>query len=355
MEPSSDSLVALGWDEGYQEQLASLEGDLEPGRVAVEHRGSYTVITATGEMPGEISGRVSFAATHRSDLPAVGDWVALARSYDMSLIQHVLPRRSAFVRKVAGTTTDDQVVAANVDVVFICSALDADLNLRRIERYLTLSWQSGAVPVVVLTKADLSDRVEEQLAAVQEIARGSQAVAVAAFEPGSLDVLRPFLGPGRTVALLGSSGVGKSTLVNVLLDRDEMVTRAIRWDGKGRHTTSHRQLIPLPEGGSLIDTPGMRELQLWDADEGLDATFDDIAELASGCRFRDCGHSSEPGCAVKAALEDGSLERSRFESWAKQERELAALARRKDHRLAKEETRRWKQLNREARARSRQR
>ena len=350
-----ESLVDLGWDDAWDEQLKQHGPGLEPARVAVEHRGAYTLIASRGEVAAEVTGKLRHAAAERSDLPAVGDWVAIdpAPADGSAPIRAVLPRRSVFSRKVAGFQVEEQIIAANIDVVFVVSALDADLNLRRIERYLTLAWESGATPVVVLTKSDISPDVAGALTEVAAIAAGAEVHAVSALEVRELEGLRPYLDGNRTVALLGSSGVGKSTLINTLLGSEVMVTKEIRWDGKGRHTTTHRQLIPLPGGGALIDTPGMRELQLWDGDAGVDLAFRDIAELAAGCRFSDCSHEHEPGCAVLQAVQGGALAPERLASYRKQVRELAAVARKKDTRLASAEAKKWKRLNREAASRAR--
>lgn len=350
----SPQMERLGWDPSRDEQL---ERGLEPARVGSEHRGSYMVFSGAGELRAEITGRLRHEASSRAELPSVGDWVAVRRlpGEDRAMIHYVLPRHSRFVRKVAGLETEEQVVAANVDVVFLVSALDQDLNLRRAERYLTMAWESGASPVIVLSKADLNDDVDTAVADVASVAPGCPIHAVSTEDDASFEPLKTYLLGNKTSALLGSSGVGKSTIVNRLLGEERQVTKKIRGDGKGRHTTTHRELLLLPEGGLVIDTPGMRELQLWDADDGLDSTFSDVAGLAEGCRFNDCAHTTEPGCAVIAAVEDGSLPGARLESWRKLERELAYLERKKDKRLASEEARKWKKLNAEARARTRTR
>lgn len=347
-------LDALGWNKELEEHLNLDWPGLEPGRVTQQHRKSYTVQTRLGEETAEVSGRLRHRALDRADLPAVGDWVALARTDAGALgaIHGVLPRGSCFSRHAAGYTTEEQVIAANIDHLFIVSSLTSDLNVRRLERYLTIGWESGADPVIVLTKTDLCDDMPEALAQVMAVAGGVEVVALDALQD-PVDELLTYLGPGRTAALVGSSGVGKSTLVNRLVGEEVMYTSHLRNDGKGRHTTTRRELIRVPQGGALIDTPGMREVGLWSSDGSVDATFEDIASLATGCRFSDCTHKHEPGCAVKDAIDDGRLAADRLASYEKQLRELASLERRKDTRLAREEARRWGKIGREAKAKAR--
>ena len=320
---------------------------LIPGRVAVQHRGAYDVLTELGELRCDVAGRLYDESSSPADLPAVGDWVAVAARPDEQggTVQAVLPRRTKFSRKTAWQAAEEQVLAANVDVVLIVTSLNEDLNLRRLERYLTLAWESGARPVFVLTKADLAADVDAAVQEVESIAFGVPVVALSNVTGDGLDALRSHLGPGVTAALLGSSGVGKSTLVNTLLGEELLETREIRDDGKGRHTTTRRELVQLPGGALVIDTPGMREIQLWVADEGLEEAFEDVTELFGRCRFTDCAHESEPGCAVKAAIADGSLPAERWESYLKLQREMAHLERRLDKRAAAEERKRWKALS----------
>jgi ribosome biogenesis GTPase len=325
------NLESLGWDESFADAFRPFEHDgFTPARVAVEHRSEYVVYTEQGELRAELAGRLR----HDEEHPAVGDWVAVAARVEegRATIQALVPRRSAFTRKVAWAETKPQVVAANVDVVFVVCGLDANYNVRRIERYITLAWESGAQPVVLLTKADLCDDVDPRVYEVESVAFGVPVHAVSAPRGDGVETVRSYVPAGRTAALLGSSGVGKSTLVNALLGEELLATQEIREDGRGRHTTSHRQLVPLPEGGLVLDTPGMRELQLWDADEGLHTAFADVDALAAECRFTDCAHVREPGCAVRAALAKGSLEVERFESWRKLQRELERLGRKQDGR-----------------------
>ena len=330
-------LARLGWSPALEEQFAPHAADgLAPGRVAAEHRGTYRLYTEQGEGPAELAGRLRHAADSRGDLPAVGDWVAVSAAGQASpRIHAVLPRRTKFSRMAANDhgQTIEQVVAANVDVVFLTAGLDGDLNVRRLERYLALGWESGAEPVVVLTKADLCDDLQSALPEVESIAIGVPVHAVSNLTGDGVDGLRRYFDGDRTVTALGSSGVGKSSLVNRLAGDEVMATGDLRADGRGRHTTSHRQLLLLPGGGLFLDTPGMRELRLWESEEGLAAVFDDVAAVAAGCRFTDCAHETEPGCAVRAAIANGALDAERIASWRKLQRELRHLAVKQDARL----------------------
>ncbi|GAB4216519.1 MAG: ribosome small subunit-dependent GTPase A [Synechococcales cyanobacterium] len=277
----------------------------------------------------------------------MGDWVALRPiNASQGVIEAILPRRSQFSRQAAGHSTQEQVVAANIDTVFLVSGLDGDFNVRRLERFLTAAWDSGARPVMVLNKADLCPEVDALIQAVENIAPDVPVLAVSAESGQGLEQLYPYLGAGQTVALLGSSGVGKSTLTNRLVGSPIQRTQAVRLDdSRGRHTTTSRQLIPLPQGGWILDTPGMRELKLWQADTGLLSTFEEISELTHQCRFRDCTHQTEPGCAVQQAVADGRLERGRLENFLKLQRELAYQHRRRDQRAALEEKAKWKKIH----------
>lgn len=343
-------LASFGWTEKRETGFAPHAAlGLRPARVLREERERYRIVGETGECGAEVTGRFRRDALTRADFPAVGDWVAVrAPSGDGThRIEALLPRASAFTRKAAGTVTEEQVVAANVDTVFLVSGLDLDFNLRRIERYVAAAWESGAMPVVVLNKADLADDPDAAVAEVEGVAPGVPVVAVSAREDGNLEALRPWLVPGQTVALLGSSGVGKSTLVNALLGQDRMDTGTVRsGDSRGRHTTTHRELVPLPGGAVLMDTPGMRVLPLWADETAVADAFPDIGALAASCRFRDCRHESEPGCAVR-----GGIEPERLESWRKLQRELAWLARKQDVRLRIQEEGRWKAITKEQRRR----
>jgi ribosome biogenesis GTPase len=312
-----------------------------PGRIVVQQRDAYLVVTSDGELTAKVSGRLRHEAREAGH-PAVGDWVALAvnAAQRTATIHAILPRRTAFVRRAADSVQTLQVIAANIDVAFVVTSMNADLNPRRLERYLAAAWQSGARPVVVLTKSDLSEEPQAQAAEITALAAGCPVLVVSARKGVGLDVLMDHVLPGETCVLIGSSGVGKSTLVNALLGEDRMATQEIRAaDARGRHTTSHRQLVLLPSGGLILDTPGIREVGLIDAEEGLAQAFDDIESLAETCRFRDCGHANEPGCAVRAALKDGTLDPDRWASFQKLGLELAAVERKED-RVAKETERR---------------
>lgn len=323
------TLEKYGWDEEFERLFRKQAGEgLQPGRVCVEHRGMYGLLTEDGQVPGEVSGRFRYEAAGIDAFPAVGDWVVLepGSGGGRATIHAILPRRSRFSRKVAGALTQEQVVAANFDHVFIMNSLNRDFNLRRLERYLTMVWESGACPVLVLTKKDLCVETAERVRAVETIAFGVRVLAVSAVTGEGMDEVREYLKPGSTVVFLGSSGVGKSTLTNQLAGREIMDVNGIREDdSRGRHTTTFRQLVVLPGGGIVIDTPGMRELQLWDADEGLQGAFEDIDSIAGGCRFKDCRHDSEPGCAVKESIRAGILPAERLDSYRKLQKELVFL------------------------------
>lgn len=289
------------------------------GRILAQEKGLYRLVYEAGELPAEVSGKLRFQARSAIDLPAVGDfvWADCSRAGGPAVIHGILPRKSVFLRRSAGTAHTSQVVAANIDTVFLCMSLNHDFNLRRLERYLAVAWDSGAVPVIVLTKSDLCPDPAPQLRAVEECAMGVDILLTSALAEDGYQKLLPYLCPGKTVALLGSSGVGKSTLINRLLGQERLPTNGLRNDDRGRHTTTRRELFLLPRGGLVIDTPGMRELGLWDAGEGLDRSFADIEDLAAQCRFRDCSHTKEPGCAVQAALEHGTLSQDRWLSYRK--------------------------------------
>ena len=343
-------MTELGWHPFFEQHFEAFRGEgLAPMRIVREERAAFLVSGDQGDLTAEVSGRFRHHAQTRSDFPAVGDWVAVAARPDESraTIHAVLPRRSAFSRKVAGATTEEQVVAANIDTVFLVNGLDGgrNFNLRRIERYLALTWESGAAPVVVLNKTDLCDDVDGCIAEAESVATGVPIHPVSATERQGMDALQPYLAGGKTVALLGSSGVGKSTSVNALLGAERQDVGAIReGDGRGRHTTTCRELILLPDGAALIDTPGLRELQLWTDEESLDAGFEDIEAIASGCRFRDCRHEGEPGCAVHEAIGQGRLEASRFESYLQLRKELENLAARQNQRASMVEKAKWRKI-----------
>ena len=315
------ALAAYGWDDRWQEAFAPHAArGLSPARVTLEHTHIYTVASERGESLAHVSGRFRHIAQERHDFPAVGDWVACRfdESAGRALIHAVLPRRSRFSRKMAGLTTDEQVVAANIDTIFIVTDCVGDYNLRRIERYLVLTWESGASPVILLNKADQAADAEQKRDEARALAHGVPVHLTSAKTGVGFEQLTVHLQPGHTVALLGSSGVGKSSIINRLIGREVLRTAEVREsDSRGRHTTRKRELLLLAEGAMVIDTPGMRELQLWDVGEGVGETFEDVQALAVSCRFRDCGHASEPGCAVRAAVDRGEFPAGRLESYLK--------------------------------------
>ena len=340
------TLEALGWDAAWAAAFAPFAADgRQPARVVAVHRDASVVRDAGGDRAVQVSGSFRFEVLAQSDYPAVGDWVAL----DGEVVTAVLPRRSIFKRMASdasrrGTRLDDeQIMASNIDLALLVAGLDNDFNLRRIERYLAVAWSSEITPVVVLNKSDLADDVDGRLVAVDAIAPGVATIPVSARTGAGLGALRAHLRPGMTAAILGSSGVGKSTLVNALLGEDRQATAAVRdSDSRGRHTTTHRELFELPGGALLVDTPGIRSLEVLGADAGVETAFDDIVDIATSCRFSDCRHDGEPGCAVRAALAEGRLTEDRLASHRKLEREVARAARETDPRARAEHRRMWK-------------
>ena len=352
-EPSTphERLTRIGWDaEREAEFAAHAGGGSMPGRVARVDRGICTVFAGDGAHRA--------AVPPRFEPPAAGDWAAFRPAVpggDDAVLEALLERRTGFTRHAAGEETAEQVVATNVDVVFLVNALDQRFSLRRLERYLTLGWQSGAQPVILLTKTDLCDDIAARTLEAESIAFGVDVLAVSAETGDGLALLAPHLQGNRTVALLGLSGAGKSTLINRLLGEQRLRTADVRDDGRGRHTTTHRELIPLPDGGALIDTPGMRSVGMWDTDggAGLEQAFSDVQELAAGCRFSDCRHDGEPGCAVEAAVRSGALPPDRLASYNKLLRELRFQELKQDKRARSEERQRWRVMNKAMRNRSR--
>jgi ribosome biogenesis GTPase len=351
------AIADVGWTPLLDEQFRPwAQRGLLPARVIRQHTSVYAVYAEQGELTAEVSGALLHETGSSAMFPAVGDWVAIHGRHDegRATIHTVLPRTSTFSRKVAGGRTEEQVVAANVDTVFLVSGLDGDLNLRRIERYLSLAWGSGATPVVVLNKVDVCDDVEAAVADVQSVAVGVPIHIVSATRDQGLDTLTQYLGGQKTVALLGSSGVGKSTLINRFLGTERQRVNAVREDDShGRHTTTYRELIPLPQGGCVIDTPGMRELQMWIDGDAVARAFDDVERLAGQCRFRDCKHQHEPGCAVKTALKDGTLDGGRYRNYLKLQRELRYLDTRLDQKARSMEEAKWRKIAINSRKRKR--
>ena len=366
-----DERARLGWNAFFQEQVERDSPPVRVVRIVEEQRGAYRV---AGDFTGwaEISGKFRHDARSTADFPAVGDWVCItppvgsstearpvhasakpeggSAKVERAVITRRLERRSTISRKAAGRAVEEQVLAANVDTIFLVTALAEDLNPRRLERYLAVVRDAGAVPVVVLNKTDLSADPDAQSADVRARLPFVDVLAISARNGEGLSALDSYLSPAQTVALIGSSGVGKSTIVNRLLGQERLKTAEISdVDGKGRHTTTARHLVELPGGALLIDTPGMRELQLYADEEALDTAFADVAELAAECRFSDCTHEHEPGCAVQAALEDGRLAPERWESYRKLQAEIRALEIRQDKRLQSEQRKRWRQFSRSMR------
>lgn len=302
------------------------------GRVCAQHRTLYKVATESGEITATISGRLQYELINKKDYPAVGDWVELENlGYGEGIIHEIKERKTLICRKVAGGKSDEQVLAANIDKIFITMSLNNNFNLRRLERYINIAWDSGATPIILLTKLDLCKDLEEKLIELDEVAIGIDKISVSSLTGEGIESVRELIGNDDTVVFIGSSGVGKSTIINKLVGEDIQVTKEVGEADKGRHTTTHRELFILPTGGAIIDTPGMRELQLSQGD--IESTFKDIEELALKCHFSDCKHKSEPRCAIKDAIERGALSNERFENYKKIKREIANEEKR---RMAKE-------------------
>jgi ribosome biogenesis GTPase / thiamine phosphate phosphatase len=344
------TLAALGFDEFFAAQRDALPAEWVPARIAAEGQSSFHLAGCRAPL-GDLAGRL-LSSRHKIERPVVGDWVAVLDGAERAAIQHLFERRTALVRRAAGTQTEVQVVVANVDVFFVVTATDRDFNARRLERYVAAVWNSGASPVIVLNKIDLAEDAEALLETIDSVAIGVPVVRASARSGEGLEALRAYIGPGKTVGFVGSSGVGKSSLANRLLGRAAQAVGDLRSDERGRHTTTARQLILVPEGGVLIDTPGMRELGLLEDAGGLATSFADVLEFAARCRFRDCAHAGEPGCAVAAAIESGELPAPRFQSYRKLLAEIAAAQRKRDPVLAARSKARSKEIHRALRARA---
>lgn len=342
----------FGWNPFFETHFNTYRnGNYYAMRIVRENREKYIACNENGEYACEVTGKFRFDKNDKSQFPTVGDWVVvtIVPNEQKALIHAILPRKTLISRKVAGKITEQQPVASNIDIIFIITGLDLNFNLRRIERYLSIAWDSGAKPVVLLNKADLCPDFEERRNEVESISPGVDIHALSAFQRNDLDKLRQYIKPCRTIAFLGSSGVGKSTIINSLLGMDKLkVNEVSELGSRGRHTTTFRELIILPNGGMVIDTPGLREIQVWGDEDGLDQVFNDINELSNNCRFKDCSHKMEPDCAVKQAIDEGHLDKKRYDNYLKLKKEFAYLSNRQTMKANAIEKAHWKEISKYA-------
>jgi ribosome biogenesis GTPase len=347
------SLNSIGWNSYFYNQFNEYkESGLIPGRITVEHKERYHVLTEYGELNAEVSGRLLYASENPSDFPKTGDWVAGLYFQDEQklIIQAVLERQTIFSRNAAGKKNFEQVIAANIDCLFILQSMDNDFSIRRLERYISTALEGKIKPVIVLTKTDKCSQPDLIIKRAKEAAGEIPVIGISSVNNTGLDSLNEYLKEGTTGALVGSSGVGKSTLVNALIGEDVQKTLEVReYDSKGRHTTTRREMFILPGGGIIIDTPGMREFQLWSSGDGIEMAFDEIGELAKQCKFSDCTHTLEKGCAVLEAVKNGELPEDRYRSYIKLQKEISYLDKKDDIDFQLEEKRKWKNIHREIR------